>query len=197
MFVVDVSGHGVAASLLSVSLMHWFDQRFGSAPGNNDTLARESYTPVTVAESLNRDFPMDVNTGQYFTIVYGVLDTSSRTFRYVCAGHPPPVHIPHDGIASATPTSNFPVGITPEPGYDERVIQLDAGDCILLYSDGLTEAKNSDEVEFGIERVLEQVSVKSSAGLDGVVKALLGSVADWAGQRKQIDDVSVLGIEIS
>jgi sigma-B regulation protein RsbU (phosphoserine phosphatase) len=195
-FVADVSGHGVAASLLSFSLTHWFDQNLGSGAGRIERAGLDASSPASVAESLNRYFPIDLTTGQYFTIVYGVLDIGSREFRYVCAGHPPPVWAPLSGAAKATPTSSFPIGISDEPAYTESVIQLSAGDRVFLYSDGLVEAENLNHVEFGLERVFKCLSSNPAATLDSAVNGLLGSVGDWSGRSGFDDDISVLGIEI-
>jgi sigma-B regulation protein RsbU (phosphoserine phosphatase) len=94
-FVLDVSGHGVPSALLSVTLSRalsrtpdtsvlWKQEEESSAP----TIA----SPVEVATELTRRFPFDPETSQYFTLVYGILSTSSPEFKYVCAGHPAPIH---------------------------------------------------------------------------------------------------------
>jgi DNA-binding response OmpR family regulator len=97
MYVLDVTGHGVSASLLSVTLTHVLvPQRDPSS-----LLTREDLfegvgalsSPAEVATRLNHMFPMSEETHQYFTLIYGILDTQERIFRYVCAGHPAPLAI--------------------------------------------------------------------------------------------------------
>lgn len=195
-FVADVAGHGVASSLLSFSLTHWFDQHFGTNAPKDEGDRRQSSSPITVAESLNKHFPIDIETGQYFTLIYGILDRSSRKFRYVCAGHPPPVHIPVTGNATCPKLSSFPIGVSPQPQYAENVVRLEPGDRILLYSDGLVEVENSSEHDFGIDRVIDYLTAKPARKLDKTVGGLLRSVKDWIAPRKPADDITLLGIEL-
>jgi PAS domain S-box-containing protein len=195
-FVADVSGHGVAAALLSVSVTHWFDQRLGVNLTEAQANALASSAPTAIAEDLNRQFPIDLDTGQYFTLVYGVVDTGTREFRYVCAGHPSPVHVTHTGNATCPTLTGFPIGISPQPAYNENVIRLDKGDRIVLYSDGIIEAENPREVSFGIERVLNNLSTKPAPTLEDTVNGLLKEVTDWTAPRGHADDITVLAIEL-
>src|SRR5439155_8130717 len=95
-YLLDVSGHGVAAALLSVSVRHAL-----SAVSAAGSLLRQPVPgstgyglvpPAEVAAELNRRFPIDPETSQYFTLLYGLLDRQTHEFRYVSAGHPGPVY---------------------------------------------------------------------------------------------------------
>ena len=114
-YVLDVSGHGTAAALLSVSLHHWLSPdpdrsvlRTDAADGSVRIMA-----PDRVARQLNDEFPMDPETAQYFTVVYGVLDISRREFRYVCAGHPAPIHVSASGEARQLDSGGCPSDSSP------------------------------------------------------------------------------------
>src|SRR5262249_21010184 len=96
LYVLDVSGHGAAAAPLSVSVRPFLSPVASSpsllrrpVPGS---AAVRLVPPAEVAEELNRQFPLAPTTGQYFTLLYGVLDLDARVFQYVSAGHPPPIH---------------------------------------------------------------------------------------------------------
>jgi PAS domain S-box-containing protein len=93
-YLLDVSGHGVGAALLSFTLAHLLSPTIeGSLLIENDGAGASVVPPSRVAERLNRQFPMDC-TRQYFTLVYGVTEASSGRFQYVMAGHPAPVRFP-------------------------------------------------------------------------------------------------------
>ncbi|MDP6506790.1 MAG: response regulator, partial [Planctomycetota bacterium] len=101
LYLLDVSGHGVAAALLSVTL----SRLLSPLSSANSLLKRPTelppfyqlVPPAEVAAELNRRFPWDPGTRQFFTLVYGILDSRSTEFRYVCAGHPSPIHLTHGG----------------------------------------------------------------------------------------------------
>ena len=111
LYLLDVSGHGVGAALLSFTLNHLLSPSIEGAllveetPAGPDVVA-----PARVAERLNRQFPMD-RTRQYFTLVYGILDEASGRFRYVMAGHPAPVVLARDAPPAPLHGSGLPIGM--------------------------------------------------------------------------------------
>src|SRR5262249_4633857 len=123
LYVLEVTGHGVASALLAVSIM-----RVLSAPHDPASiLARRGEGPTQPADvvtQLNRIFPFDTATEQYFTLVYGVLDVPSGDFRYVSAGHPGPIHVPAAGSPWLLEGRGFPVGLA-EDDYQESCLRLD------------------------------------------------------------------------
>jgi sigma-B regulation protein RsbU (phosphoserine phosphatase) len=199
LYVLDVSGHGVASSLLSVTL-----GRFLSPPsdassilvrgdGGPDHLA--PIGPAEVADRLNRLFPFEDTTEQYATLVYGVLDAPSRQFRYAMAAHPAPVLLPREGPARVLPGRGFPIGLAETP-YREYSVQLDPGDRLYLYSDGIPEAIDGDGKPFGVERMLATIEAGRAEPLCAVVNDLVANVETWSGATGVRDDVSVLAVEV-
>lgn len=94
-FVIDVSGHGVPAALLSVTLTHWLSGGpSGSRLLRNDGTMR---APADVLDELNAQFQMDPSTAQYFTMFYATLDVEGGELVYASAGHPPALHLTEDG----------------------------------------------------------------------------------------------------
>ncbi len=198
-YVVDVSGHGVQAALLSATLNHWLSSRSNlvtavSADGSSEE--RQALSPVKVLEQLNQQFPFDPETGQYFTLAYGVLDAATGEFRIAAAGHPPPVYLPNDGSPAFVQTENFPIGIVPEPGFKEKKVAMKPGDRMYLYSDGLLETVNASGEQFGAQRVLDEVAAFRVISLEASVVALKDRLKDWSGSDVFQDDVSLLGFEI-
>ncbi len=141
LYLLDVSGHGVTAALLSVTLSRILSPALGPASvcvrGGEDASECVPVPPAEVAARLHRRFPWDQITGQYFTILYGVLSLGTGEFRYVSAGHPGPVWLPRGGAPQALPAAGYPIGVG-EADYAERSVRLGPGDRLYLFSDGLT-----------------------------------------------------------
>jgi sigma-B regulation protein RsbU (phosphoserine phosphatase) len=200
LYILDVSGHGVAAALLSVTL-----SRVLSHPSEpSSILGREGAVrdrleiapPAEVADRLNRLFPFDISTEQFATMIYGVLNSATGEFRYVSAGHPGPVHLPAGARPVILESEGFPIGLAEDP-YEERSVRLAAGDRLYLYSDGLPEAMDRTGEPFGDDRLLETIGRGRSKPLRESVTALVGDIELWRGAAGAQDDVSILAVEIA
>lgn len=199
LYVLDVSGHGVSSALLSVTLNHWLSPDRGQSglftKGRGDTYRIVS--PVEVARKLNRQFPMDVETAQYFTLLYGILDTRTYDFAYVTAGHPPPVLLSEDGEVKQLPGTGVPIGLVADAAFGQHAIRLDAGDRLYLFSDGLFEAGNRDGEEFGIDRMLSVIEASRDQDLELSNDRLFDAVRSWRVGAPFPDDLSILSLEVT
>ncbi len=198
-YMVDVSGHGVRASLLSVTLSHWFSRHLevsslhAPTPDGN----RVSFlSPAEVAEELNRQFQMSMENVQYFTMCYGVLDLEVREFHYVTAGNPPLIVVRSGGEADVLTVEGFPIGLVEQPGYSENVIKLKPGDRVFVYTDGVIEAEDEHEAPYGTERLAAKLLKSSCPDLDECIESVLESVRLWEGHRGLKDDFSILAFEL-
>ena len=198
LYVFDVSGHGVASSLLSVSV-----SRVLSPPGDpSSVLARADCpgaattvaAPAEVVEQLNRMFPFD-QADQFFTMIYGIFDGASGELRYVSAGHPGLAHLPGSGPATVLDGRGFPVGLA-ESAYEEQVLRLAPGDRVYLYSDGVPEAASPGNKPFGDDGLLAALERTRGLPIRESVDGLVGEVTRWCGAAGPRDDVSVLALEI-
>ena len=200
-FVVDVSGHGVASSLLSVTIGRMLTPQVSSSSvlirKHNGSLEPQITPVAEVAAELNRRFPMDDQNGLYFTMLYGVLNLETLEFRYVTTGHPPLVHMPHDGKPTPLKASGTPIGWVEEIEFDEQLVQLHPGDRLYLYSDGIPEAMDEELNEFGEPQMLEVLELGKSQTLDESVALLQNAVRRWCLKNGPKDDVSLVGLEIS
>ena len=131
-YLIDVSGHGIAPALLSISVHNML--RSGSL--TNETLLE----PDQVLAELNRNFQMDRHGGHYFTVWYGVYEASTRTLRFTSAGHPPALVFGGDGADTTRLASQtIPMGMFGDTEFTSETCQVPAGSQILLYSDGAFE----------------------------------------------------------
>lgn len=184
-YVFDVSGHGVPAALKSGTLCHLLNK--DSELVSVDDGPRG---PAEVAARLNRLFLVD---DDYFTLLYGVLDTHTLELRYVQAGHPSPLLV-RDGGGRFLGDGGFPVSLLDVAVFEERSILLKEGDRLYLYSDGITDA-DGDEGPYGAQRLSEVLCGKSAAPLQESLDALLEQVGHWCCQGWD-DDVSILALQI-
>ena len=199
MYVMDVSGHGVAASLLSVSVTHHLSQMIGSPDVDAQrALAGENIvSPAWLASSLNTHFPMQSVGRHYFTLVYGVLNVKTRQFCFVSAGSPGPLVVHADGTSEVHDVPAVPVGMFPDSEYEDTVIQLQAGDRLYLHSDGLYEERHAEtREEFGRTRMREELSAAANTPFVVSLDKLLQSVTEWHGDEALSDDVAVMGCAI-
>src|SRR5262249_8561965 len=130
--------------------------------------------PADVATELNTRFPMDPATGQYFTLLYGVLDLKTFAFSYVSAGHPGPVHLRRDGTTERLTMPGFPIGLVEEATYQERTVQLQPSERLYLYSDGVPEALNPAGEAFGAARLTAALTESRGTPLDAGLEELTG-----------------------
>lgn len=196
LYVLDVSGHGVAASLLSVTVNHVLSRMMVQSPENrgDNSSGHRPLSPSEVAAQLAKQFPYDQRTEQFFTLNYGTLHVKTGEFRFICAGHPGPVLVRHHGEIEDFGMPGYPIGLTDEP-YTEGVVKLSPGDRLYLYSDGLTDARNADKKMFGDKRLLNSLKRASSSTLQKSLDTLLGDVDDWCSGAPPHDDISVLALE--
>jgi sigma-B regulation protein RsbU (phosphoserine phosphatase) len=199
LYLLDVSGHGVASSLMAVAANLLLSRKVDSpSPESDEPLGGPVPTvtsPADTAMLLNQQFPREKTAGQYLTLVFGMLNVKSGEFRYVAAGHPGPVVVRKDAPPSAleAPTA-LPIGLFPA-SYEERSVQLCRGDRIYLYTDGITEAMNASGDEFGVPRLLFQLSELQVLPLDQTLNALMESLEEWRCHECLRDDVSLVALE--
>ncbi|MDA0841162.1 MAG: SpoIIE family protein phosphatase [Planctomycetota bacterium] len=199
MYLLDVSDHGVKASLMSVSL----SRTLSRTSGQGDIVMKETdvgewlpATPTEVAMELNHRYPWDPRQNQYFTFIYSTLDTEKRELTYLSAGHPGPIHQRADGACELLQASPPAVGFVSDPEFTEFRIQLAPGDRFFFYSDGITESmtsKGQELTEDGMMRLLEKSISKS---LDESLSDLLSELEHWREGANPMDDISILAVEV-
>jgi sigma-B regulation protein RsbU (phosphoserine phosphatase) len=198
LYLLDVSGHGVAASLLSVTVSHFLSPhgdasllKLPAQGGRPGRLAR----PSEVTQRLNAQFSTE-RSEQFFTLFYGILDLGSYTLTYANAGHPGPVILSEGAEPTVLQNSGFPVGVTEQAEYEDAEIRLQPGARFWLYSDGLQEAMSPAGEQFGMERLLSVLRAVPSEALTDAVRRVLREVESWTGDGGPQDDISLVAFEI-
>ena len=199
LYVLDVSGHGVAAALLSQTLNRFLSPDPSSPSVLKQCIEGSRYgllSPAEVAEQLNKQFPMDPVSRQYFTLLYGMLNSETREFRYVSAGHPGPVYLSRAAEPVILEAPGFPIGFFEGVKYEEHSLSMKPGDRLYLYSDGITEAMNAKGEQFGKGRLIKALKKNRNAPLKDSLSSLLEDVEEWSPARVE-DDISILAVEIA
>lgn len=184
-FISDISGHGVAAALIS-SMLKVFFSLYG----------KDMLSPQLLYEMLNMEFFSYLNSGDYFTSFYGIYFEKERKFVYTNANHPPPFLLrAESGEIIPLNTEGFFVGIFKTSKFEEKEVILNPGDRILFYSDGITQAKNVERGEFGEERLIEVYRNGSDRDITTLLDKIYEEVKNFSSERID-DDVTIAMIEI-
>jgi sigma-B regulation protein RsbU (phosphoserine phosphatase) len=182
--IADVSGHGTPAAVL-MAITHAVAHTHPGPPTPPGLLLRY------VNEQLSDRYTRDADT--FVTAFYGVYDPARTELTYACAGHNPPrLKRCQDGTLTILDgTAGLPLGIFPGENYTERTQQLQKGDQIVFYTDGITEAQNSAGDQFGIARLdalLENCMLQAKGLLDSV----LAAVEEFAAGHPADDDRTLI-----
>ena len=197
-YLLDVSGHGVPAAMLSVTLSMILtpDATRGSPLKrlNRERQQSEILAPGEAVRELNRRFQS--RDDRYFTMIYGLLDTRLSILRLAQAGHPGPILMSEHGGLRILGTGGMPVGLWQEIDFDCVEVPVNEGDRLLLYSDGVTECLNQKGEAFGERRLLGYLTTRTSEPLDTLLGGLLEEIRSWRNNAESIDDVSLLAVEV-
>jgi len=178
--LADVSGKGTAAALL-----------MSATRGIFRSLAEACCTPGEVLTRLNEMLVNDFPAGKFVTLVYAVLDPSTRSVTFANAGHLQPLLISNGEYQFLETERGLPLGLACGD-YSETEVRLTEGARLVFYSDGITEAVNPDEEEYGLCRLTEHASAPGASALSIVDD--VRSFANGAGVR---DDASVVFVGVT
>jgi len=196
MYVLDVSGHGTPAALQSVTLSHVltpFDVP-GAVLKNRRRHRTSVIPPAAVARKLNAHFPLIERSGQFFTFLYGVLDVKTRIFRYVCAGHPGPIVASNGRVKTLDKGDGIPIGISADAVYEDRRVQLQAGDQLVFYTDGVLETMSQHGEAFGLDRLVGALSQRVSVAEN--LSRLHERLQQFGNGTPSHDDVTIVALEV-
>ena len=168
--VGDASGKGLAAALMISNVQS--SLRTAAAFAGSDGAA--------VLGAVNREVHASSLPDRYATLFYGVFDGATRALQYVNAGHHPPMVIRRDRSIIRLESGGPPVGMFPNWTYEEGGVQLDPGDLVLAYTDGVTETVNVAGEEWGVEGLLRAVAEHDAQGADEMVEAIFRSMDEYS-----------------
>lgn len=192
LYAIDVSGHGMAAALLTTRLAGLFT---GASAERNIALQAgpdgpEPRAPATVAAALHRLMLAELQSERYLTLGYAEIDRIDGRMRLVQAGHPHPIIQHPGGAITRLGTGGMPVGLVDHATWQDFEARLHPGDRLLMVSDGVVECPGRGGEELGqdgLERIVTRL-----AGLRGqaLIEGLIWELSRWSGSEDFPDDVS-------
>ncbi|AMV71021.1 SpoIIE family protein phosphatase [Desulfuromonas carbonis] len=195
-YLFDVSGHGVSAAMVSVSVYQSLSLHTGRIV-KRVFITPPYYkllSPAEVLEELEREYPFE-RFEKFFTISYLLMDIPTGRIRYSGAGHPPPALVRRGGGVELLRTGGGLIGLGVGGPFAEGEVALQGGDRLFLYSDGVIEWPNQEGELFGEERFFQLLDDLRGESLAEVCRRVYAAVREFAGGGVQQDDLTLLGIE--
>jgi len=177
--IADVAGKGLGAALLTMMLQ-------GALSGMTFGV-----DPVKVFHHLNRFLCDHAVVGRYATMFFGLVGPDG-TLEYVRASHPSPMLLRRGEVSELYTGGSFPIGLIEEATFKADCVQLEPGDTLLLYTDGVTEAEDKGQSIFGAARLKDALAQHPDSSLGGLQSAILDAVERFAEGAKQSDDITLL-----
>jgi phosphoserine phosphatase RsbU/P len=187
--LADVAGKGIAAALIMAVVQA--SLRI-IASENNVSLPE-------LAAKMNRFLHRSTGFNSYATFFYARLDEDRRQLRYVNAGHNPPylVRALEDAPIEELATGGMIIGMFPFANYEESVVDLQTGDVLIAFTDGVTEALNPAEEEFGEERLQELIRRVAALPVQEMTAAISHELREWIGDAPQHDDLTFVVMKVN
>jgi len=177
----DISGKGLAAGMWTTLLLGLLD------------IHRESNAePELIVGSMNRDLCRASIGAPLTTLFLARLDSTTGKLDYCSAGHPPALLLRVDGHLESLSDGGPVLGVVPEASFARGSDQLNYGDVLLVYSDGVLEAHNYADEEFGFDQLEVQLRSSRNGFADAILFSMLGAVQDFVGGCPQADDMSLV-----
>ena len=180
--VADVSDKGVPAALFMMSSRTLLK---GAAIGHG--------RPDEVLQEVNDLLLEDNEGGMFVTVLYAVYNPATRELTYSSGGHNSPLLVHADGTSTLLPlTDGVALGIVSGIPYAQNSVTLSPGDTVVLYTDGVTEAMNAEEEEFGLDPLMERFKGTPPSDPEETTAAVFDAVNAFAGETAQSDDITCL-----
>ena len=180
--IADVSDKGVPAALFMMSTRTLLK---GAAIG--------AINPGDVMDTVNQLLCEDNEAAMFVTLLYAVYDPETGRLTYANGGHNPPLIVRPDNTSSLLPqTDGLALGLLPDYEYKQKTVTVEPGDTLILYTDGVTEAMNANEEEFGVERLQQIFAQAHPKEAHAITQLIFDEVDKFAGDTPQSDDVTCL-----
>ncbi|MGI9517489.1 MAG: PP2C family protein-serine/threonine phosphatase [Pirellulaceae bacterium] len=186
-YLLDVAGHGIGASLLAVSVQNTLRQMLSNMQG--------AISPALVLSNLNAAFQMDFNQNRFFTMWCGVVDLSQRRIFFANGGHPAAALFDGNHQATRLGQDSMIVGIMPGTRYEDEETEYSPGSRLVLFSDGILEEMNENNDLFGRDRLEEAYRSRCTNG-SCKLDAIVDNVRQWNGKQPFADDVSLVELTL-
>jgi sigma-B regulation protein RsbU (phosphoserine phosphatase) len=188
----DVSGKGIPAALMMANLQAVARAHLS---GRMDSVGAPA---ARFVEILNQELTGRFGDNRYATLFWAAYDADTSVLTYVNAGNPSPILISPDGEIARLKSDSFPIGMFANARYAAGELQMRPGSRLVIFSDGLTDAQNAVEEEFGDERLIDCCkTIALGIDAEGVAERLMQAVAEWSTGTEQFDDTTVVVLDVA
>jgi serine phosphatase RsbU (regulator of sigma subunit) len=189
-FIVgDVTGKSVTGALVMSASRSVFRM-----------LSEEELSVGEIMTRANRRIKQDIKSGMFVALLYAVLDAENGSVGLCSAGQTQPLLMAAKTDAATlveTVGDTFPLGILDDVNYEETQLQIEPGDKVVFYTDGIVEAMNKNEDMYGFERLHEVVKSSPAENAEALMKDIISSVSDFTGNAPQHDDLTLIVVSVN
>jgi phosphoserine phosphatase RsbU/P len=203
-YMLDVSGHGVQAAMVTVSVSQFLQPNSGhlfSRKQGKTSTTRILKTPAEVLAALNSEFPFE-RFNNFFTIIYMIINVETGDLIYSNAGHPHSIVLRKDGKMELLQSGGPAIGIGDLPllsGRDNRYAEgrprLTPGDKLFIYTDGIVDYQNPEGEFYGADRFYQTLNTLQNEPVQHIVEQSVKSLMDFGNHAEPLDDITLLGME--
>jgi len=188
--IADVSGKGIGGAMMMAVCQGVLRAR-----------APQEQSPARILSELNRVLGANLAEDMFITMLYMVFNTRTRELKFARAGHERPLlKRSNNGGPEPLDASGIAIGLADTEVFDGAIqdvsIQLAGGDVVVVYTDGITEALNDKNEEWGTANLLATIDTESSGGVDALIQAVRTRLARHVGAQQQYDDITLLALEV-
>jgi sigma-B regulation protein RsbU (phosphoserine phosphatase) len=204
-YMLDVSGHGVEAAMITVSVAQFLQLNSGhlfKPKSGRSSQTHHLRTPAEVLTALDAEFPFD-RFDNFFTITYMLINTKSGNLRYSNAGHPHSIILRRNGNTELLQKGGPVIGMgdfhllsDQKDRFEEGRLDIDPGDKLFVYTDGIVEYQRPDNELFGTERFCETLESLRAESVHDIVEKTIKSLMNFGNNAKPQDDITLLGPEL-
>jgi sigma-B regulation protein RsbU (phosphoserine phosphatase) len=179
--VADVSGKGAGAAIIMANLQASIRLGIHLSDKLADFVAR-----------INNLIHVNTSSAEFITFFMAIWDPKTRVLYYVNAGHNPPVLIDKDNNVTKLGATGLVIGVLPNQQYEEKYVRIKEGDTLLIYTDGLDEARNDKEDFYGLERIISTLIANKNLNSKEIIDALNQDAVIFSNGVPLHDDVTLI-----
>jgi sigma-B regulation protein RsbU (phosphoserine phosphatase) len=163
--------------------------------------AAQEQSPSRMLSELNRVLSANLAEDMFITMLYMILNTRTRELKFARAGHERPLlKRAHNGAPEALDAAGIAIGLADTEIFDGAIkdvsVQLAAGDVVVVYTDGVTDALNDKNEDWGTGRLLQTIDTESAGGADALARTIRERIAKHVGAQQQYDDITLIALEV-
>ena len=196
-YMLDVSGHGVPAAMVTVSVSQFLQQNSVQLQNNSSIMP-----PAEVLDALDKEFPFE-RFNNFFTITYFIINVKNGDTIYSNAGHPYPILLHKSETIELLKKGGPSIGVGDfaviddrKIGFEEGQLKLKPGDKLFIYTDGIVEYQNDKEEFYGDDRFYNSLKTQKAESVTNMIDQCINSLMEFGNNTNPQDDITLLGLEL-